>query len=130
MYDTQREYDVDEALCSKDNKGSRMNKYAQLMAEERERQISEEGWSPEHDDEHVNGELANVAACFSATNELYLYSKHSDGLHNMTACHLYPWEDKYYKKASKNRKQQLIVAGALIIAELERLERAEVQNGQ
>lgn len=30
---------------------------------ERQRQIRQEGWSPEHDDEHTSGELAGAAAC-------------------------------------------------------------------
>ncbi|MEG2267851.1 MAG: DUF550 domain-containing protein, partial [Acinetobacter sp.] len=31
---------------------------------ERQRQISEEGWTPEHDDEHDKGELAMAAVCY------------------------------------------------------------------
>lgn len=36
-----------------------------LIAAERQRQIEEEGWTPDHDDQHTNGELALAAACCS-----------------------------------------------------------------
>ncbi|MGV7154880.1 hypothetical protein ACWA33_18595, partial [Pseudomonas aeruginosa] len=32
---------------------------------ERRRQIEGEGWTPEHDDEHDNGEMARTAACYA-----------------------------------------------------------------
>jgi hypothetical protein len=32
-----------------------------LIAAERQRQIEAEGWTSEHDDEHVNGEIALAA---------------------------------------------------------------------
>lgn len=35
-----------------------MRKSIELIAAERERQVHEEGWHPEHDDEYINGELA------------------------------------------------------------------------
>jgi hypothetical protein len=35
------------------------------IARERERQLTAEGWSPEHDDEHANGELARAAAAYA-----------------------------------------------------------------
>lgn len=38
------------------------------IAAERERQKSVEGWTLEHDDEHADGSLADVAACYAATD--------------------------------------------------------------
>ena len=35
------------------------------IARERERQIAQEGWTPEHDDGHVHGELAAAASCYA-----------------------------------------------------------------
>lgn len=32
---------------------------------ERRRQIEAEGWTPEHDDEHSNGELSDAAGCYA-----------------------------------------------------------------
>ncbi len=39
-----------------------MKKGIEIIAEERQRQIVVEGWTPQHDDNHENGELAVVAA--------------------------------------------------------------------
>jgi len=94
--------------------------YAQMFSDERQRQITEEGWTPEHDDEHVNGELADMAACY-ATARLDVT------LGGVNPLEIYPENRgfKWFKKAKHDRKRQLIIAGALLIAELERLERAE-----
>lgn len=101
-----------------------MNKYAQLMAEERERQIDEEGWTPKHDDEHVNGELADAAVCYAATKNIYFMEKVFVIFRKYTP--LFPWNRyAFFKKEKHTRKRQLIIAGALLIAELERLERAD-----
>ena len=37
----------------------------ELIQEERTRQVQEEGWTPEHDEEHGDGELALAAACYA-----------------------------------------------------------------
>lgn len=35
------------------------------IAKERQRQIEEEGWTAEHDEQHTHGELAAVAALYA-----------------------------------------------------------------
>jgi len=79
---------------------------------ERERQQSVEGWTPEHDDEHSNGEMANAAAWYAAT-ELAEGDCPVD---------LWPWSELWRKRTS--RRRDLVKAGALILAEIERLDRA------
>ena len=37
----------------------------ELITEERARQISDEGWSEEHDHSHTDGALASAAACYA-----------------------------------------------------------------
>lgn len=37
----------------------------ELIAEERRRQIEQEGYTPEHDDAQRDGELAHAAACYA-----------------------------------------------------------------
>lgn len=37
----------------------------QSVISERQRQQSVEGWTPEHDDEHTEGEMAEAAACYA-----------------------------------------------------------------
>lgn len=84
---------------------------AMQLAAERLRQISSEGWTPEHDDEHLDGEIAQAAACYAYGSRLW----------DTNGASIWPngWEFK-----PKDRRRDLIRAGALILAELERLDRA------
>ena len=43
-----------------------MSEGIRLIAAERQRQVDVEGWTPAHDDEHDEGELAIAAACYAA----------------------------------------------------------------
>jgi hypothetical protein len=79
---------------------------------ERMRQVSSERWTPEHDDQHYTGDLAKAAAC---------YALRTVGL-NDTAHDLWPWDDGWWKP--KDRRRDLVRAAALIVAEIERLDRA------
>lgn len=40
----------------------------ELIADERQRQIEVEKWTPEHDSEHKTFELSGAAACYIAKN--------------------------------------------------------------
>jgi hypothetical protein len=91
------------------------SKAARDVFAERRRQVEKEGWTPEHDDEHDGGELARAAAC-------YAYNAgggHSSGM-------LFPWDCNWWKPGTPRR--DLIKAGALILAEIERLDRAEAME--
>jgi hypothetical protein len=84
------------------------------IAAERERQKSVEGWTPQHDDdEHYNGELPLAAAC---------YARHASGLYPATTPTMWPWDEDSWKP--KDPRRDLVRAGALIVAEIERLDRA------
>lgn len=91
------------------------------IAEERKRQQQQEGWSLEHDDEHTDGSLADAAACYAATQPVY--RKAVDGLYFWD---LWPWESMYDGRKRHDEKRRLVIAAALIVAELERLDRVEV----
>jgi hypothetical protein len=80
------------------------------IAEERQRQITDEGWTPEHDDEHSNDELACAAAAYAMSDDKEMVEM------------LWPWQRQWWKP--KDRKRDLVRAGALIAAEIDRLERA------
>lgn len=82
------------------------------IADERQRQISAEGWTPEHDDEHDTGELARAAACYAL----------SAGGRLATVITQWPWDRKHWKP--KSPREDLVRAGALILAEIERIDRA------
>lgn len=92
---------------------------AERIAAERERQIHKEGWTPEHDDEHNHGELVDAAICYCAASSSVLF-----GLKPIHAMRLrWPW-DKEWWKPSDDPIRNLEKAGALIAAEIDRLQRA------
>ena len=83
---------------------------ADLIAAERQRQIDVEGWTPEHDAEHDRGELADAAHRYLST-----YCEVPSDAD-------WPWEPGAWKPSS-NPVQNLVRAGALIAAEIDRLQR-------
>lgn len=84
----------------------------ELIAAERERQIAEEGWTAEHDDGWVFGQLAQAAWCYlSSSTKTAVPSK-------------WPFMPHWWKP-ELSRKKELIKAGALIAAEIDRLNRLE-----
>ena len=88
---------------------------AQLIAAERQRQIAKEGWDFSHDDEHTDGELAQAAACYA------LWSRRRRYTYGYIPFR-WPWEPEAWKP--KGRLRDLVRAGALIAAEIDRLQRA------
>ncbi|WP_057382340.1 hypothetical protein [Pseudomonas aeruginosa] len=81
---------------------------------ERRRQINVEGWTPEHDDKHETGALASAAGCYAMFSLAYPAGDPS---------HFWPW-DKSWWKPSPDGRRNMVKAGALILAEIERLDRA------
>lgn len=81
---------------------------------ERRRQVEAEGWTPEHDDEHARGEIALAAACYALS---------AVGVRGGDNAQLrfWPWDDDWWRPSTPRR--DLIKAGALILAEIERLDR-------
>jgi hypothetical protein len=89
-----------------------------LIAEERQRQIEVEGWTFEHDDSHRAGELAAAAVCYALPHFI-----RTENLVNA----LWPWNKQWWKPAIQplkdTRIRELAKAGALIAAEIDRLQR-------
>lgn len=110
----------------------------ELIAAERQRQITEEGWTPEHDDGHDSGELAMAAACYAAPEKIFTIDERANAVIYQDP---FPWrwdrrfhfgscrenpgnvlpDPDTYSKAE--RIDLLTKAGALIAAELDRLQR-------
>jgi hypothetical protein len=82
---------------------------------ERRRQIEAEGWTPQHDDEHDFGEMARAAACYA------LSSRGSMSWARNLIPRLWPWENTQWNP--KDPRRDLVRAAALILAEIERLDR-------
>lgn len=78
----------------------------ELIAEERQEQINKHGWSKEHDLTHVDGEL-KYAALYALGEERYLQP--------------YNWGDFEDSIERKSEIEKLVIAGALIAAEIDRL---------
>jgi hypothetical protein len=83
---------------------------------ERRRQVEAEGWTPEHDDQHEVGELATAAACYAGNAGGYVWAGGWPG-------EVWPWAREWWKPSTPRR--DLVKAAALILAEIERLDRAE-----
>ena len=122
------------------------SKAARDVVAERIRQTDKEGWTTDHDDEHTKGELAMAAALYAAPIPLYDVS-HSNVLggpiihdpwpfttseirtvtpDGITVYRLVPHFDK---RGKHPRRRELVIAGAMIIAEIERLDRAGIGSG-
>lgn len=102
---------------------------------ERARQVHEEGWDAEHDADHNEGELARAAACYAISGSLddakaYRAIKESPTdrpeaqtlFGHIIGC-LWPngWDWEWWKP--KNRRRDLVRAAALLLAEIEAMDR-------
>jgi hypothetical protein len=83
---------------------------AELIAEERQRQLQVEGWTPEHDAQYSNYEL--VAAAREYLN-IEVGAEEPPSKH-------WPWDEEWWKP-SNNHVRNLTKAGALIAAEIDRV---------
>ena len=92
----------------------------ELISEERQRQIDVEGWTPEHDDIHVNGELAQAASYYAMTDETIQFINEKWG--NDNDLFFWPFDLEWLKRTPDNRIKELVKAGALIAAEIDRLQ--------
>jgi hypothetical protein len=117
----------DPSLLSDRARMAEMERAGQAVADivaERRRQVDQEGWTLGHDDSHSNGELADAAACYAASERLYAADKIDEGQPDSMLVYrdLWPWSEGWWKP--RNRRRDLIRAAALIIAEIERIDRA------
>lgn len=126
-----------------------MKSGVELIAEERSRQIDVEGWTPEHDAGHRTFEMSGAAACYIAKNiSNKLESIHHTNQSPLAEFKIYyfgesdflvntgdrgdrriakagwrngwPWDMKWWKPSDDPIKN-LVKAGALIAAEIDRL---------
>jgi len=83
---------------------------AQDVLAERNRQITAEGWTPAHDDLYCAAELPRAAAAYILNGA------------NDEAPAIWPFASKWWKP--RDARSNYVRAGALILAEVERLDRA------
>jgi hypothetical protein len=88
-----------------------------LIAEERKRQISDEGFSVASDVAvNKSGELALAAACY-AIPAASVMSDRFDVLEQ-----IWPWGQEWWKPTPNDRKREIIKSCALLVAEFDRLD--------
>jgi hypothetical protein len=97
-----------------------------LIATERKRQVEAEGWTAAHDDSfHKTGELASAAGCYV---DLAAYQASNTGYAPDTRKPMgWPWSKEWWKP-SVDPIRNLVKAGALIVAEIDRLTRKKVSQ--
>jgi hypothetical protein len=88
----------------------------ELIAQERRRQVEVEGWTPKHDDEQIRDALTRAVQCYARAAEYQLAGLSIAG----PPPALWPWEDSWWKP-SPDPVRNLVKAGALIAAEIDRL---------
>lgn len=91
-----------------------------VMAE-RQRQIEGEGFDYARDDEYVAGELADAAACYAGNYHI----RYSMSTPSGRIPALWPWG--YHGWNPSGPRRDLVKAAALIIAEIERIDRMEIK---
>lgn len=84
----------------------------QSVIAERQRHQSAEGWTPEHDDQYSKSQLLWASSCY-VLNAIHPFNRIPFG---------WPWTPEWWKPT--NPRRDLVKAGALILAEIERIDRA------
>lgn len=93
---------------------------ARDVLDERRRQQEAEGWDTTHDDDlHEDGELAAAAAAYALHSTARLGA-------SMPRPAFWPWDEQWWKP--KGARRDLVRAGALILAEIERLDRSAMKG--
>lgn len=105
-----------------------------LIAAERHRQLTVKGFTTEHDDAHRLGELASAGACYALLGTRWAGAEALVG-GSLVRDILWPFDSEDFKPAEypdppytanihRDRHiRDLVKAGALIAAEIDRLER-------
>ena len=102
-----------------------LTKAAEDVLAERQRQQKAEGWTEEHDDQHDIGELSKAAAAYARVASAGVVVGYAT--RNAPPPAYWPWAAKFWKPTTPRR--DLVKAGALILAEIERLDRL-TPNGE
>jgi len=98
----------------------------ELISLERVRQLEQKGYTNVHDSQYGRGALTNAAICYTTM------AGSGDAIRKQirdqnASPFGWPWEQQYWKPGvddcSSSRIRELTIAGALIAAEIDRLQR-------
>jgi len=87
----------------------------ELIATERARQIDQEGWTAEYDSQHNPSELTRAGISYAAQAATQMQLQTHETCDTMN----WPWDYKWWKP-SRDPVRNLVIAGALIAAEIDR----------
>lgn len=103
-----------------------MKSGVELIAEERTRQVEVEKWTAKHDQEHWDGSLAKAAACYALQDTTFERHFGTDENFVKLRFDFWPWNKKWWKPEQggtrEARIRNMVKAGALIAAEIDRLQ--------
>ncbi len=93
-----------------------------LIENERLRQQGELGYSQEDDLTYVDNELVFAAIAYLTPEEFREFPASTDVRvkFNKSVPNIFPWSEQHWKPSPDDREKELIKAGALIAAELDR----------
>lgn len=105
------------------------------IAAERRQQIEVEGWTHEHDDAHDRGQIAKSAACYAwsgslpeTTRATFSFDEGRGWLDSAIMARLWQRSLDWWKP--KTKRDDLVRSAALIVAEIERLDRKSAKDEQ
>lgn len=97
----------------------------EIIAAERKRQIEVKGYTPEHDNEHDLGELALAAALYSLPYDVFVGGERLIKEDDFISLHIaLETGCGFYVDPEPDKLKRLAKAGALIAAEIDRINRA------
>jgi hypothetical protein len=103
-----------------------LSQAARDVLAERQRQISVEGWTPEHDDEHVGGDLAAAGACYAVYSATYGCIGSTPQYRAGNPPWAWPFSPRWWKP--KTGREDLVKAAAMMLAEIEKIDRAAAKE--
>ncbi len=115
-----------DATSAADTKNAVQSQAARDVLAERRRQIEAEGYYREHDDEHVNEEIAAFAAYYAMPPGVREWPAAETGYADTFGEAIVP--NGWTPSPPGDRRRELVKAGALVLAEIERLDRAAISH--
>jgi hypothetical protein len=101
----------------------------ELIAAERQRQMEVEGWTPDHDDEHGDFQMIDAAMCYACRATHDISSEYAALPSKPFPPDAWPWDGNWWKP-SDDPVRNLVKAGALIAAEIDRIQRQSNAGGE
>ena len=101
---------------------------AKAIAYERTRQVIQEGYDLDGDDRYVRNQLVDAAICYATKPEYRNNHLIDVGLDRQRLKRVpvrWPWPPEAWNPSPADRRRELVKAGALIAAEIDRLDRLD-----